>query len=122
MRSNKDIIARVRKTQVTDISFQAGFHKSNGVWFEDVEGNRYMDFSSGYGVVNIGWQHPQMLKAMHGQVKKSNYAPPWMTTEESVELGEKLISLTGQDGYRCLRATGGADANEILLKTLYAYR
>ena len=112
----------VKNTQVTDLTFPAGFHKAGGVYFEDIEGNCYMDFSSGYGVANIGWQHPKMLKAMQEQLEKSNYAPPWMATQESAELGEKLISLTGFPGFRCLRATGGGDANESLLKALFAYK
>ena len=110
----------IKNTQVTDLTFPAGFHKAGGVHFEDIEGNRYLDFSSGYGVANIGWQHPKMLKAMQDQLLKSNYAPPWMATQEAAELGEKLISLTGFPGFRCLRATGGGDANENLLKALYA--
>lgn len=112
----------VKNTQVTDLTFPAGFHKARGVHFEDIEGNRYLDFSSGYGVANIGWQHPKMLQSMEEQLNKSNYAPPWMATQESAELGEKLISLTGFPGFRCLRATGGGDANENLLKALYAYK
>jgi 4-aminobutyrate aminotransferase len=122
MLSNKEITALVKKTQVTDLSFPAGFHKAKGVYFEDIEGNRFMDFSSGYGVANIGWQHPDMLQSMRKQLEKSNYAPPWMTSEESAKLGEKLINLTGHPGFRCLRATGGADANEILMKALYAHK
>jgi 4-aminobutyrate aminotransferase-like enzyme len=64
--SNKEISNLVKNTQVTDLTFAAGFHKADGVHFEDIEGNRYLDFSSGYGVANIlikatmrlpGWQH-----------------------------------------------------------------
>lgn len=120
MSSNREITERIRKTQVADLTFPAGFHRARGAYFEDAEGNRYLDFSSGYGVVNIGWQHPGMLSAMRKQIGKSNYAPPWMPTEESAILGEKLIRLTGNSEFRCLRATGGADGNEILLKALFA--
>jgi 4-aminobutyrate aminotransferase-like enzyme len=120
--SNKEVSRSIKDTQVSDLTFPAGFHKAAGIYFEDIEGNRYIDFSSGYGVANIGWQHPKMLKAMHEQLGKSNYAPPWMATQEAAELGKKLITLTGSPGFRCLRAIGGGDANENLLKALYAYK
>lgn len=120
MSSNKSISQKTKQFQITDISYPAAFHTSQGMYFEDIEGNRVMDFSSGYGVTNIGWQHPKMLTVMQEQLNKSNYCPPWMPTEESANLGEALSKLVGFSPAICMRATGGADANEIILKSLFA--
>lgn len=90
MNSNKSISRKTKQFQITDISYPAAFHTSQGMYFEDIEGNRVVDFTSGYGVTNIGWQHPKMLEAMQAQIVKSNYCPPWMPTEESANLGEAI--------------------------------
>jgi 4-aminobutyrate aminotransferase-like enzyme len=119
MATNKEITKKTKQFQISDISYPAAFHTAAGMYFEDIEGNRVMDFSSGYGVSNIGWQHPQMLKAMEKQLNKSNYCPPWMPSEESANLGERLANLVSVPNALCMRATGGADANEILLKSTY---
>lgn len=91
------------------------FKTSNGVYFEDVESKKYIDFTSGYGVVNIGWQNKKMLKTQIEQISISNYAPPWTPTNEANDLAEKLKSFFPTENYKCLRATGGANANEMAL-------
>ena len=118
--NNKDVIAITKQHQVTDISFPAAFHSAKGVRFQDIEGNQYLDFSSGYGVANVGWQHPEMVQELQVQAAKSTYAPPWMTSAESAELGRKLAGLLSNNDYKCFRATGGSDANEIALKVMFA--
>ena len=44
-------------THATDIVVEKG----EGIYLFDTEGNRYMDFTSGIGVVNTGHCHPQEL-------------------------------------------------------------
>ena len=44
------------------------FKTSNGVYIEDLESKRYIDLTSGYGVVNIGWQNKKMLKKQFEQI------------------------------------------------------
>jgi 4-aminobutyrate aminotransferase-like enzyme len=120
METNKSITQRSQRFQVADVSFPAAFHKASGIYFYDIEGNKYLDFSSGYGVSNLGWQHPEMVAALQQQAAKSTYAPPWMPTEEASLLSEKLATLLPRKSVKCLRAAGGGDANELLLKALYA--
>jgi len=95
------------------------FKTSNGVYIEDLESKRYIDLTSGYGVVNIGWQNKKMLKKQFEQINISNYAPPWMATNEANGLAEKLKSFFPKENYKCLRATGGANANEMVLSIFF---
>jgi ornithine--oxo-acid transaminase len=44
--------------------------KADGVWVEDVEGNRYMDFLAAYSAVNQGHCHPRLVKAMRKQASR----------------------------------------------------
>jgi 4-aminobutyrate aminotransferase-like enzyme len=118
---NKDIVQLTKKYQFTDLSFPASFDSAQGVRFRDIEGKEYFDMSSGYGVVNVGWQHPKMVKALQDQAAKSCYSPPWMVSEESAHLSEALCNRMPQSGYKSFRATGGSDANEIARKVISSH-
>lgn len=95
------------------------FETSNGCIIKDIEGNEYIDLSSGYGVTNIGWQNKEMVDFQIKSIKKSNYAPPWMPTIESYELANKLTSFFSQEKYKCFRTTGGANGNEVAISVFY---
>jgi len=41
--------------------------KAEGVWVEDVEGKRYLDFLAAYSAVNQGHCHPRLLKVFRRQ-------------------------------------------------------
>jgi taurine--2-oxoglutarate transaminase len=118
--TNKEVVSLTKEFQVADLSFPASFSSAKGVRFKDIEGNEYVDMSSGYGVVNLGWQHEKMVRALQKQVEKSTYSPPWMVNEESALLGKKLVSLMPESGCKCFRATGGSDANEIARKVFFS--
>ena len=116
---NKDLYKKIKSNMGCIYFSPITFKTSNGIYLEDIESNRYIDFTSGYGVVNIGWQNKKMLKKQLEQVQISNYAPPWMPTNEANALAEKLVSFFPDEKYKCLRATGGANANEIVLSIFY---
>ena len=42
--------------------------KAEGVWVEDVEGNKFMDFLAAYSAVNQGHCHPRLVKAFSEQM------------------------------------------------------
>lgn len=52
----------------------------------DIEGNSYIDFTSGYGVANTGWGRKELIEIASNQLQKLNYSPPWFPTNEAVEL------------------------------------
>src|SRR5438105_14044565 len=43
---------------------------AEGCYIYDAQGNRYLDFSSGIGVVNTGHCHPRVVAAAQEQVAK----------------------------------------------------
>ena len=43
--------------------------RGEGIYLYDKEGNQYMDFTSGIGVVNTGHCHPEVVKAVQTQAK-----------------------------------------------------
>jgi acetylornithine/succinyldiaminopimelate/putrescine aminotransferase len=47
------------------IGFDRDLRHAEGAWYEDVAGNRYLDFLSGFGVYALGRNHPAIRRALH---------------------------------------------------------
>lgn len=79
------------------------------------DGREYIDFSSGWNVVNVGWRRPEIKNAIIRQLDRTAFRPTWCTSDCEAALARKLVSLTPGSLDVCFRATGGAEANEIAL-------
>ena len=53
----------------------------NGVWVWDVDGNEYIDFTSGVLVANIGHSHPKMTAALQSQMSRLQNCYSFSTPE-----------------------------------------
>ncbi|CAD0186968.1 Omega-amino acid--pyruvate aminotransferase [Ruegeria sp. THAF57] len=89
--------------------------KAEGIWIEDLDGRRYMDFH-GNSVHHIGYGHPRLVKAIKAQLDDLPFAPRRFTNDPAVELAEKLAEIAPSDLGKILFTTGGSDANEVALK------
>ncbi|WP_170400269.1 (R)-1-hydroxy-2-aminoethylphosphonate ammonia-lyase [Ruegeria arenilitoris] len=89
--------------------------KAEGIWIEDLDGRRYMDFH-GNSVHHIGYGHPRLVQAIKDQLDDLPFAPRRFTNDPAVELAEKLVAITPGDLGKVLFTTGGSDANEVALK------
>ncbi len=89
--------------------------KAEGIWIEDMDGRRYMDFH-GNSVHHLGYGHPKLVAAIKQQLDDLPFAPRRFTNERAVELAEKLAAITPGDLGKTLFTTGGSDANEVALK------
>src|SRR3954468_13613872 len=47
------------------IGFDKVFDRAEGAYYWDADGNRYLDFLSGFGVFALGRNHPAIRKALH---------------------------------------------------------
>jgi ornithine--oxo-acid transaminase len=56
--------AQVPRTLRT-IGFDRVLTQACGAWYDDADGNRYLDFLSGFGVHGIGRNHPVVRQALH---------------------------------------------------------
>lgn len=84
----------------------------------DVDGNRYIDLTSGFGVAAIGHRHPLVVAAIADQSQRLIHGlgdvaghPP------RVELASRLCSAAPIHDAQVYFAISGADAVEIALKT-----
>ncbi len=97
---------------------------ASGVYLHDVNGKKYLDFSSQLMNVNIGHGNPAVTEAVAKQMKDFSFVAPSMATKERGELGEKLASITPGNLKKTFFTLGGAEAieNAIKLARLYSGR
>ena len=89
--------------------------KAEGIWIEDMDGRRFMDFH-GNSVHHIGYGHPKLIAAIKAQLDDLPFAPRRFTNDPAVELAETLADIAPGDLGKVLFTTGGSDANEVALK------
>ncbi len=87
------------------------------VW--DVDGNRYVDLTAGFGVANTGHSHPRVIEAVQNQVGHLLHAMGDVHPAEiKVELLEALVRHFPSTGdCRGILGSSGSDSVEIALKT-----
>jgi len=91
--------------------------KGKGIYLYDADGNQYMDFTSGIGVINTGHCHPKVVEAVQEQAKHLLFGqmncviPP-----TSIRLAEKLNEVTPEHINRFFFANSGAEATEGCVK------
>lgn len=95
--------------------------RAEGVYFWDVEGKRYIDFSSQLMNLNIGHQHPKVIRAIQDQAAQLCYAHPGVATEPRGLLGKKMAEVAPGDLNKVFFCLGGAEANENAIKMARFY-
>jgi taurine---2-oxoglutarate transaminase len=95
--------------------------RSEGVYFWDADGKRYIDFSSQLMNINIGHQHPKVIKAIQEQANQLCFAHPGVATEPRGQLGKKISEVTPGNLNKTFFCLGGAEANENAIKIVRAY-
>jgi taurine--2-oxoglutarate transaminase len=95
--------------------------KVKGVYFWDMDGKRYLDFSSLLMNVNIGHQHPLVVQAVQEQAAEMCFAHPGMATVPRALLGKKLAEVTPGRLKKTFFVLGGAEANENAIKIARFY-
>jgi taurine---2-oxoglutarate transaminase len=95
--------------------------RSEGIYFWDAAGKRYIDFSSQLMNMNIGHQHPKVIKAIHEQASQLCYAHPGLATEPRGLLGKKIAEIAPGNLKKTFFCLGGAEANENAIKIARMY-
>lgn len=90
--------------------------KAQGSYIWDEKGKKYIDFTSGWNVTNLGWNHPEVNEAVAKQARKNTYSLLWSTDETREELASTLVALLPKSLDSVCRATSGTEANEEAMK------
>lgn len=105
-------------------SYPAVIESGQGAWVKDVDGNVFLDFSSGIGVVATGHCHPQIITAINRQTRQlihmsgTDFYYPKQT-----ELAEKLAEIVpGGPNKKVFFSNSGAEAVECAMKLSRYYK
>ena len=92
--------------------------KATGAWVEDVDANRFLDFTSGIAVCNTGHCHPRVVEAIRRQAKKLiHMSGSDFYYDAQSTLAGKLAEITpGPKEKRVFFGNSGAEAIEAALK------
>lgn len=97
------------------------WQEAHGANVQDVDGNLYLDLTSGFGVAAVGHAHPEVVRAVREQAGVllhglgDVHAHPMR-----IALAERLVRLAPVDDPQVFFAISGAEAVEIALKTAVA--
>jgi 4-aminobutyrate aminotransferase/(S)-3-amino-2-methylpropionate transaminase len=118
--SNAQMIARrdaaVARGVASAAPIYAKYAENAELW--DVEGNRYIDFVGGIGVLNTGHRHPKVVAAAKAQEDHYTHTSFQVVPYGPyIELAEKLNALAPGDApKKTLLVTTGAEAVENAVK------
>jgi acetylornithine/LysW-gamma-L-lysine aminotransferase len=91
------------------------FVRGVGACLWDIEGNEYLDCTSGHGVANLGHAHPHIAAAISEQAERLITLFETFCNDQRAELMEKLTSLTpGLD--RVFFCNSGTESVEAAIK------
>jgi putrescine aminotransferase len=92
-----------------------------GATFEDVLGRKYIDFLGGYGMMDLGWSHPEVVAAVQAQLQRTP-----MPSQELIDplrgvLAKLLAEITPGDLKYAWFAASGTEAIEAAIKLAKVY-
>lgn len=93
----------------------------DGVYMYGPEGQKWLDFNSQLMSVNIGHNHPKVVKAIQDQAAKLTYVYPGTATEARAKLAKRLADLVPGNINTFFFCLSGAEANENAIKAVRQY-
>lgn len=93
---------------------------AEGVRIWDVDGNEYIDWTSGVLVTNVGHCHPQHVEAIRRQVGRL-LCPYDFPTPERVTLAKRMVEITPENLDACFMITTGSEATEAAMRMAKRY-
>ncbi|AWR98073.1 acetyl ornithine aminotransferase family protein [Acidianus sulfidivorans JP7] len=113
--SNRFLANTTRDPEVFPLVIDRG----EGVYIYDVDGNRFLDFTSGIGVNNLGWpSHPEVIKVGIEQMQRlAHSASNDFYNVPQLDLAKKLVSLSpGSFKKKVFFSNSGTEAIEAAIK------
>jgi 4-aminobutyrate aminotransferase / (S)-3-amino-2-methylpropionate transaminase / 5-aminovalerate transaminase len=120
MSTNAELAQR-RKEAVTPAAYSVhpfSPKKAQGSYVWDADGKKYLDWSVGIAVMNIGHSHPKVLNAVKAQIDEFQHLCFAVGMNESyIQLAEKLNSIApGPSPKKTFLVNTGAEAVENAVK------
>lgn len=101
--------------------YQIVLEKGEGVYLEDVEGKKYLDFAAGIAVFALGYGNQKYNEALKNQMDHIIHTSNLYYNIPAIEAGEKLLKACGMS--RVFFTNSGTEAIEGAIKAArkYAY-
>ena len=90
--------------------------KGEGVRFWDYDGTEYLDFSSQLVNLNLGHQHPGLVKAIQEQAGRLATIQPALGNDVRGELAKRIVEHSFEGARSVFFTNGGADAVEYAVR------
>ena len=113
-------LRRVESPNVTYLApdFPVFWDRAEGCLVTDVDGNRFLDVTSAFGVASVGHSHPRVVAAIQEQVQKLTHGMGDVhPSEVKVRFCERVASLVPVPNAQLILGQNGGDAVEAALKT-----
>ena len=97
------------------------WEEARGANVRDVDGNLYIDLTSGFGVAAVGHRHPRVVAAVREQAGRLLHGLGDVAAHPlRVELARRLVQIAPVDDAQVFFSISGSEAVEIALKTAMA--
>ena len=118
----KELLEKWHKYEADVVGFQAPvvWQQAKGCIVTDVDGNNFIDWTSGVLVTNVGHCHPQLVKAVQESSQKlmNNYE---CANEYRIEAAKRLVQALPNHLDQCFFLSTGSEATENCIKLAKTY-
>ena len=105
------------RKSVTEAADYAGTEwRGEGIYYYDVFGNQYIDCLGGYGALDLGWSHPEVVEAVRAQALKSGIPTQELMDPLRGALANLLSQITPGDIDHAFFVNSGTETIEGALK------
>lgn len=94
----------------------AVLESGSGVTLTDADGNIFLDFVAGFGVLNTGHGHPTVIAAMKAQMDRLVHVMGAANPTRTALMEALADAVPGEGGKRILFAAGGGEAVDMALR------
>ena len=116
---SKELIDRWRKAETNSTGYQAAvvWDRAQGCVVTDVDGNRFLDWTSGVLVANVGHAHPHLVRAISESSGKllNNYECP---NTYRVLAAEAVVRVLPPHMDQCFFLSTGSEATEAAIRIM----
>jgi len=113
----REYVEQSNKYEPRSIGYQEPmvWEKATGCVITDVDGNEFLDWSSGVLVTNVGHCHPYYVEQVKAQAEKLFNCYDFISTPR-VELAKKLVEISPDHLDKAFIVTTGSDATEAAIR------
>ncbi len=110
------------RKSVTEAGDYAGTEwRGQGIYYYDVFGQEYIDCLGGYGALDLGWSHPEVVEAVRAQAGKSGIPSQELMDPLRGVLARLLAKITPGDIDHAFFVNSGTETIEGALKIARLY-